>query len=111
MMPDHEEFKVDTGNQRYQVTIYSDGMKIVGQACWSLDARLSSRRASDFLNSLPPDRITLAKPRVYERVSGLVVDEPEFIVVNMIAAAASGSRAPKDAETRAAQRAERYYKV
>ena len=35
----------------------------------------------------------------------------DFIVVNMIAEAASGSKTPKEAAERAAQRASRYYKV
>jgi multiple sugar transport system substrate-binding protein len=35
----------------------------------------------------------------------------DFIVVNMVAAAASGSMAPKEAAERAQKRAERYYKV
>ena len=35
----------------------------------------------------------------------------DFIMVNMVAEAASGSKTPKDAAERAAKRAERYYKV
>src|SRR5947207_2556445 len=35
----------------------------------------------------------------------------DFIIVNMVAEAASGSKAPKDAAERAQKRAERYYKV
>jgi multiple sugar transport system substrate-binding protein len=35
----------------------------------------------------------------------------DFIVVNMVAEAASGSKTPKEAAERAAKRAERYYKV
>ena len=35
----------------------------------------------------------------------------DFIMVNMVAEAASGSRSPKDAAARAEQRAQRYYKV
>jgi multiple sugar transport system substrate-binding protein len=35
----------------------------------------------------------------------------DFIVVNMVAEAASGSQTPKEAAARAAKRAERYYKV
>ena len=35
----------------------------------------------------------------------------DFIVVNMVAEAASGSRSPKEAAERAQKRAERYYKV
>lgn len=35
----------------------------------------------------------------------------DFIVVNMVAEAASGARTPKEAIQRAAQRAERYYKI
>jgi multiple sugar transport system substrate-binding protein len=35
----------------------------------------------------------------------------DFIVVNMVAAAASGSMSPKEAAERAQKRAERYYKV
>src|SRR5437867_6300834 len=35
----------------------------------------------------------------------------DFIIVNMVAEAASGSRTPKDAAERAAKRAERYYKL
>jgi len=35
----------------------------------------------------------------------------DFIIVNMVAEAASGSRTPKDAAARAEQRAQRYYKV
>ena len=34
-----------------------------------------------------------------------------FIVANMVAEAASGSRSPKEAAERAQKRAERYYKV
>ena len=35
----------------------------------------------------------------------------DFIVVNMVAEAASGARTPQEAAERAAKRAERYYKV
>jgi multiple sugar transport system substrate-binding protein len=35
----------------------------------------------------------------------------DFIMVNMVAEAASGSKSPKEAAERAAKRAERYYKV
>jgi multiple sugar transport system substrate-binding protein len=35
----------------------------------------------------------------------------DFIVVNMVAEAASGAKTPKEAAQRAAQRAERYYKL
>jgi len=35
----------------------------------------------------------------------------DFVVVNMIAEAASGQRSPKEAAERAHQRAQRYYKV
>jgi multiple sugar transport system substrate-binding protein len=35
----------------------------------------------------------------------------DFIIVNMVAEASSGSRSPKEAAERAAKRAERYYKV
>jgi multiple sugar transport system substrate-binding protein len=35
----------------------------------------------------------------------------DFIVVNMVAEAASGSKTPQDAAERAQKRAERYYKV
>jgi hypothetical protein len=77
------DFKVDTSNRHFQVTVYVDGLKIVGRAFWNIDSRSSSRRASDFLHSLPIDRITLANPRVFERNTGLVVDEPEFVIVNM----------------------------
>jgi multiple sugar transport system substrate-binding protein len=35
----------------------------------------------------------------------------DFIVANMVAEAASGSRSPKEAAERAQKRAERYYKV
>ncbi len=35
----------------------------------------------------------------------------DFIVVNMVAEAASGAKTPKEAAERAQKRAERYYKV
>jgi|GEM_PF-6931359 len=35
----------------------------------------------------------------------------DFIMVNMVAEAASGQRTPQEAAARAQQRAERYYKV
>jgi multiple sugar transport system substrate-binding protein len=35
----------------------------------------------------------------------------DFIVANMVAEAASGSKSPKEAAERAQKRAERYYKV
>jgi multiple sugar transport system substrate-binding protein len=35
----------------------------------------------------------------------------DFVVVNMVAEAASGARSPKEAAERAAKRAERYYKI
>jgi multiple sugar transport system substrate-binding protein len=35
----------------------------------------------------------------------------DFIVVNMVAEAASGSKTPKEAAERAQKRAERYYKI
>ena len=40
--------------------------------------------------------------------AGVIAD---FIVVDMVAEAASGSKTPKEAAERAAQRAARYYKV
>lgn len=79
----HGDFNIETSNRHYQVTVYIEGLKIVGRAFWNVDTRSSSRRASDFLHSMPMDRITLASPRIYERTTGLVIDEPEFIIVNM----------------------------
>jgi len=79
----HGDFKVDTSNRHFQVTVFIDELKIVGKAFWSVDARSSSRRASDFLHSLPIDRITLASPHIYERSTGKVIDEPAFVIVNM----------------------------
>jgi len=35
----------------------------------------------------------------------------DFVMVNMVAEAASGSKTPKEAAERAQKRAERYYKV
>jgi multiple sugar transport system substrate-binding protein len=35
----------------------------------------------------------------------------DFIIVDMVAEAASGNKTPKEAAERAAKRAERYYKV
>ena len=43
------------------------------------------------------------------RTLGIVT--PDFIVPNMVAEAASGSKTPKEAAERAQKRAERYYKV
>ena len=79
----HQEFTVDTSGRQFRVTIYTEGLKIIGKASWSVDARSSSRRASDFLHSLPLDRITLAEPHIYDRASGKIIDEPDFIIVNM----------------------------
>ena len=79
----HGDFKVDTSNRHFQVTVYTDELKIIGRAYWNVDARSSSRRASDFLHSVPIDRMTLSEPRIYERSTGQVIDEPEFIIVNM----------------------------
>ena len=38
-------------------------------------------------------------------------EKADFVVVNMVAEAASGSKSPKEAAERAQKRAERYYKV
>lgn len=78
-----EEFQMDTSGRHYCVTIYTEGLKIIGNASWNVDTRSSSRRASDFLHSLPLDRLTLSKPHIYDRTSGLIIDEPDFIIVNM----------------------------
>ncbi len=85
-MPDFEAedrsgFKIDTGTRRFQVTAYIGGLKIIGVVYFSADTRASSRRASDFIHSLTQELITLSTPRVYERSSGQVIDEPPFIVI------------------------------
>jgi multiple sugar transport system substrate-binding protein len=52
-------------------------------------------------------------PNGYEGESGYASAAciADFILVNMVAEAASGSKTPKEAAERAAQRASRYYKV
>ena len=53
-----------------------------------------------------------AKPRVCRQAcypsAGVIAD---FIVVDMVAEAASGDKSPKEAAERAAKRADRYYRV
>lgn len=86
-MPDmEEESSVKTmgvGHRRFQITAYIGGLKVLGIAYYSSDTRTTSRRASDFIHSLSQDRLTLSSPKVFERATGLVIDEPEFIVLTM----------------------------
>ena len=71
------------GHRRFQITAYTGGLKVTGIAYYAADTRSTSRRASDFLHSLSQERITLSSPRVLERATGLVIDEPPFIVLSV----------------------------
>lgn len=70
-------------HRRFQVTVYSGGLKMIGIVYHSADTRSSSRRASDFIHSVSEERLTLSSPRIYERTTNLVIDEPPFVVINM----------------------------
>jgi len=75
-------------HRRFQVTVYSGGLKMIGIVFHSADTRSSSRRASDFIHSVNEERLTLSSPRIYERTTNLVIDEPPFVVINMAQIAA-----------------------
>lgn len=87
-MPDMTEsqnaaFRTAAGMRRFELTIYVGGLKVVGIVFHSSDTRSSSRRPSDFLHALNQPRLTLSSPRIYERTSDKVIDEPPFTVVTM----------------------------
>ncbi len=87
-MPDgnEEDFSshtTDSAHRRFQVTVYRGGLKMVGIVYHSADTRSSSRRASDFIHSVNQERLTLSSPRIFERTTNLVIDEPPFVVINM----------------------------
>jgi multiple sugar transport system substrate-binding protein len=70
---------------------------------WTIDPKHTPYRNS-MVNMLPSGHAG----RMGYASAGALSD---FIVVNMIAEAASGSKTPKEAAERAQKRAERYYKV
>ncbi len=76
-------YMASSGHRRFQVTAYMGGIKIIGVAYYAADTRSSSRRASDYIHSLSQEKITLSHPRIYERATNLVIDEPDFVVVTM----------------------------
>lgn len=86
-MPDPEEgsagYPADLGHRRFQVTVYIGGLKVTGIVYYASDTRSTSKRASDFINSQTQDRLTLSSPKIFERTTGLVIDEPPFIVLTM----------------------------
>lgn len=75
------EYQADVGHRRFKVTVYIGGLKVTGIAYYASDTRTTSQRASDFINSQTMDRVTLSSPKIYERTTGLVIDEPPFIVL------------------------------
>lgn len=79
-----DDYVIDSGHRRFQVTAYIGGLKITGIVFYAADTRSSSRRASDFIHSVTQERLTLSSPKVYERTTGLVIDEPEFVVITML---------------------------
>jgi len=80
---DFSSHSIESNHRRFQVTVYSGGMKMIGIVYHSADTRSSSRRASDFIHSVNQERLTLSSPRIYERSTNLVIDEPPFVVINM----------------------------
>lgn len=76
-------YRADVGHRRFQITAYTGGLKVTGIAYYAADTRTTSRRASDFIHSLSTERLTLSSARIYERATGLVIDEPAFIVLNV----------------------------
>ena len=71
---------------------------------WTVDPKNTPYR--DAVKNMRPARV--------RRQAGLRLGRraaADFIVVNMVAEAASGSKTPKEAAERAQKRAERYYKV
>ncbi len=76
-------FKIDPGNRRFRVTIYLGGFRIVGTAILTMDTRSSSRRTSDFLRNFPEDYMTLTEVQIYDLELNSVIDEPDFILLNV----------------------------
>ncbi|MFA6000934.1 MAG: hypothetical protein WC828_02345 [Thermoleophilia bacterium] len=76
-------FSVDAGTRHFAVTVYCDNLKIVGDTTFSMDTRSSVKQASDILASMSDENIILKSPRVFDRSTSLVIDEPPFIVVKM----------------------------
>lgn len=78
-----EAFRVDNRNRDFRMTVYIDSLKIVGRAVLSKPLRHTSLQPADLLRSFPDDYMTLSRPTVYCRQSQTVVDEPDFITINL----------------------------
>jgi hypothetical protein len=78
-----QAFQIENRNRDYQVTVYIDGLKIVGQAVLSKPIRDTSHEASDMLRSFPKDYMTLRKPTVFCLRTQSVIDQPPFIVISL----------------------------
>lgn len=76
-------FSVDASTRHFTVTVYCDNLKIVGDTSFAVDTRSSVKHASDIVCSISEDNITLKSPRVFDRSTSLVIDEPPFIIVKM----------------------------
>ena len=70
---------------------------------WTVDAKHTPYR----------DAMKIMQPNSYEGTPGYASagTMADFVLVNMVAEAASGARSPKEAAERAEKRAQRYYKV
>ncbi len=76
-------FRSDSGKLHFQATIYINTLKIVGEVALTMDTRSTSRRASDFLRHFPSDYMTLSHVKIFDRDLNAVIDEPDYIIVNV----------------------------
>jgi hypothetical protein len=78
-----EAAQCDPNYREIEVIAYIGDHRIVGTAHFSVDARASSRRASDFIRSFSDNRLTLSRVRIYNKDSRELVDTTPFILLNM----------------------------
>ena len=76
-------FRINSGNRRFRITLYVGGLRIVGTAFLTMDTRSSSRRTSDFLRHFPEDYMTLTEVQIYDLELDSIIDEPDFILLNV----------------------------
>ncbi|MHB0915545.1 MAG: hypothetical protein ACYC5A_00735 [Thermoleophilia bacterium] len=78
------QFPPEVEARRFRVVIYMGDLTIIGSTVLAIDARLSSRRTSDFIRTIKAsDFLTVGDAQVIDRPKNKIIDKPEYILVSL----------------------------
>jgi hypothetical protein len=79
-----DQFPPEVEARKFNVTIYTGDLTIVGSTILTIDIRSSSRRTSDFVRTLKShDFLTISDAKVIDRPKNKIIDKPDYILVSL----------------------------